>query len=141
MLIDIGLTLSSLSLEAFVDCQSFKQRRAQLSQHHAKALRSACAGAVQHEQQVGDEGCIDLNAHCVLALAQEALDLQVVLDPFEEQLDLPALLVELGDLRCAGVHIVGGQHQWGGLVRSGDHDAPQRLGVGIAMGAREGSSG
>ena len=44
------------------------------------------------QQQVGDERGDDLDAHRILAGAEKALDLQVLLDPLEEQLDLPALL-------------------------------------------------
>ena len=54
---------------------------------------------VRHaQQQIGDQGDGDLGSHGILASAEEAADLQGLLDPAEEQLDLPAHLVELGDL-------------------------------------------
>ena len=43
-------------------------------------------------QHVSADRNPDLRLHCVLAGAQECLDPQMVLDPFEEQLDLPALV-------------------------------------------------
>jgi hypothetical protein len=38
-----------------------------------------------------------LRLHRVLGEAEERLDAQVLLDPLEEQLDLPAAAVEIGD--------------------------------------------
>ena len=49
------------------------------------------------DQHVGGHGAPDLRLHRVLAGAQKALDAQMLLDPFEEQLDLPAALVQRGD--------------------------------------------
>lgn len=46
------------------------------------------------------DGAPDLRLHCVLARAQELLDPQMLLDPFEEQLDLPTILVKSGDGQC-----------------------------------------
>ena len=46
------------------------------------------------DEHVGGHGAPDLRLHSVLAVAQEVLDAQVLLDPLEEQLDLPATLVE-----------------------------------------------
>ena len=59
-------------------------------------------GVRQSQQQERDQCDGHLNAHRVLGGADEALDLQALLDPAEEQFDLPALLVEIGDLvgRC-----------------------------------------
>jgi hypothetical protein len=48
--------------------------------------------AQEHE---GDQGDVDLYAHGIFAASQKATDLEVLLEPFEQQLDLPALLVEL----------------------------------------------
>jgi hypothetical protein len=38
-----------------------------------------------------------LRLHCVLAVANKTLDAQMLLDPLEEQLDLPAALVKRGN--------------------------------------------
>ena len=49
------------------------------------------------DEDVGGHGAPDLGLHCVLAGAQEALDVQVLLDPLEEQFDLPSAFVQRGD--------------------------------------------
>ena len=56
------------------------------------------SGLREPQQQVGDERGDDLDAHGILAGAEEVPDLQVLLDPLEEELDLPALLVKRRDL-------------------------------------------
>ena len=55
------------------------------------------------DQHIGAHGNPDLRLHGVLAGTQKCLDTQVLLDPFEEQLDLPALTVQVGnELRLQG---------------------------------------
>ena len=49
------------------------------------------------KQQIHAERNIDLGEHGVFAVTKEALDLEVVLNPFEEKLDLPAFFIDLGD--------------------------------------------
>lgn len=49
------------------------------------------------DQQVGRYGNPYLRLDGVLAGAEEDLDTQVLLDPFEEQFDLPALAIQVGD--------------------------------------------
>ena len=49
------------------------------------------------DQHVGGYGDPDLRLHRVLAGAEEHLDAQMLLDPLEEQLDLPALAIQIGD--------------------------------------------
>ena len=46
------------------------------------------------DEHIGRDGAPDLRLDGVLAGAQEALDAQVLLDPLEEQFDLPAALVQ-----------------------------------------------
>lgn len=43
------------------------------------------------------KGAPDLGLHSILARAHELLDADVLLDPFEKEIDTPALLVEGGD--------------------------------------------
>ncbi len=63
------------------------------------------------DQQIRRYGNPDLRLHRVLAGAKEDLDAQVLLDPFEEQVHLPALAVKIADqLRLQG-KVVGQKHQ------------------------------
>ena len=59
------------------------------------------------EEDVADQGDEELCAHAVFGGCEEVADLEVLLDPFEEQLDLPALFVEFCDVFGGGVEIVG----------------------------------
>ncbi len=80
-------------------------------------------------QHVGGHGAPDLRLHCVLARAQKLLDAQVLLDPFEEQLDLPPALVQSGNGKLCQAGVVGQEDQ--GLLGLGvfEPDTPQVLGV------------
>ncbi len=49
------------------------------------------------QQQECDERHGDLDADGILRCAEEFPDPQRLLDPAEEQLDLPSLLIEIGD--------------------------------------------
>src|SRR5437016_2540434 len=60
----------------------------------------------QSQQQEGDQRDGDLDADGVLGGAEEARDLEGLLDPAEEQLDGPAALVEVSNLFCGRVEIV-----------------------------------
>lgn len=57
------------------------------------------------DQHIGTHCAPDLGLHSVLACAQKVLDAQVLLDPFEEEFDLPAVFVQGcdGGSRQAGV--------------------------------------
>jgi hypothetical protein len=48
-------------------------------------------------QHVGADRNPDLRLHCVLAGTQKRFDAQMLLDPFEEQLDLPTLAIQVGN--------------------------------------------
>ena len=55
-----------------------------------------------------DDGDEHVSGHgAVRAVAEEVLDAQVLLDPFEEQFDLPATLVERGDRQRWQCRVVG----------------------------------
>jgi hypothetical protein len=69
------------------------------------------------QDEVGDQRDIDLGADGVFIDAEEPLDLQVLLDPFEKEFDVPSLLVERGDLFGARIEIVGEKAQDLGSVR------------------------
>ena len=63
------------------------------------------------DEHVGGHGAPNLRLDCVLAVAQELLDAQVLLDPFEEQLDLPATFVQSGNGQGRQGRVVGQEDQ------------------------------
>ena len=83
---------------------------------------SAGCGVVQDAQQhKGDQSDVDLDAHSVFAAAEKAADLEVLLEPFEQQLDVPSLFVELCDLDGRALEVIGEQIE--GLVVIGRSNA------------------
>ena len=81
------------------------------------------------DQHVSGDGAPDLRLHRVLAVADETFDAQMLLDPLEEQFDLPAAFVERGDSQCGQGGIVGQEHQRLAGLRIFETDAPQLLGI------------
>src|SRR5205085_5582587 len=73
------------------------------------------------QEEVGDQGAGDLDAHGVLGAADEVGDLQGLLDPPEEEFDGPAALVEVSDLLGGCVEVIGDDAQ-GLAVLQGDAD-------------------
>ena len=47
-----------------------------------------------------------MSQYGVLAGAEKGLDLQILFDPFKEQLNLPAGLVDLSNCRCSELKII-----------------------------------
>ena len=73
----------------------------------------------------------ELRLHRVLGGTEEALDSQMLLDPLEEQLHLPALPIQRADGPRRQAEVVGQKHQsFAGLVR--EADAPQMCRVPVA---------
>lgn len=72
-----------------------------------------------------------LRLHCVLAGSQKGFDTQMLLGPFEEQFDLPALLVKCRDHLWLESKVVGQKSDTlSSLVL--DDDAPQRRRIVLA---------
>ena len=67
---------------------------------------SAC-GSDDAQQQVSNQGCEDLQADGVFGSAEEDADFQMLLDPSEQQLDLPTLSIKSGDFGGGVFEIVG----------------------------------
>jgi len=87
------------------------------------------------QQQVGTHGNPDLRQYRIPGGADKGLDLEVLFDAFEEQLDLPACLVDVGDGLGRQMEIVGQKD----VVLSGPGiavaDTTQRDRAGIGLGA------
>ena len=60
-------------------------------------------------QQIVDQRDPDLRSDGVFAGPEEALDLEILLDPFEKEFDLPAALVDGGDRRSRQREIIGNE--------------------------------
>src|SRR5262245_40269556 len=77
------------------------------------------------QQQIGDHRREDLQPNGVLVVAEELADREMLLDPAEQQFDLPSALVERGDLHGRALKIIGEQGDDAALVAP-HPDAPQR---------------
>ena len=87
------------------------------------------------KQEIDDERGIDFGQHRVFRVADEGLDLQVLLDAAEEDLDLPAFFVAVGDGLGRQLEMVGEKDvaPAGGGVLVGD--AAQGNGAFLGLGA------
>ncbi len=77
------------------------------------------------EQQIGDQGGDDLEAYGFWVFGQESLDLEVLLDPFEEEFDLPSALIEVGDLFGVALEIICDEGEFTAFVFIEDLDPAQ----------------
>ena len=84
------------------------------------------------DQHVSGNGAPNLRLERVLAGAKETLDMQMLFDPFEEQLHTPTALVQSANRRCGKRHIVGQKHQGFARFGVGIADAAQVRGVALA---------
>ena len=89
------------------------------------------------DEQVNGDGTPNLGAHRVGRRAVKGLDAQMLLDPFEEQFDLPASAIELGDGQSWHGEVVGQEDQHLAGFGIAITDAPQRVGI-IVLGLRAG---
>lgn len=58
------------------------------------------------DETVCDDGNMNLNTHRIIALSPERFDPEVLLDPFEEQLDLPPILVKESNVLGSKIEVV-----------------------------------
>lgn len=57
-------------------------------------------------EAVANDGDMYLYAHCILRFSPESFDLEMLLDPLEEQLHLPPILVEQGNVLRTEIEVV-----------------------------------
>jgi len=81
------------------------------------------------DEQVNGDSAPDLGAHGVLTRAVESFDAQMLLDPFEEQFDLPAAMIELCNRQGGHGEVVGQKDQRRAGLGIAITDAPQRIGI------------
>lgn len=83
------------------------------------------------EDQDGNQGCPNLDAQGVLALTNKGFDLEGLLERFEEQLDLPAVLVDVRDGAGLEVMVIGQQGELSLVLLVPDHDTTQERGASL----------
>ena len=97
---------------------------------HPQGVQTPC----QAQQQIGDHRGDDLQADGVIVVADKLANIEVLLDPAEQQFDLPAALVEGRNLDRCALEIVGDESDCLAAVAF-DLDASQRdrqLGISLA---------
>src|ERR1700755_315109 len=93
-------------LDQAIDGAAVHEIGADQSGEDGGTLDGFLSGLNQTQQQEGDECDCDLDANSIFGGADEAGNLEGLLDPAEEQLDGPTSLVEIGNILCAGIQIV-----------------------------------
>jgi len=89
------------------------------------------------DEQVNGDGGPDLSAHRVWRGAVEGFDAQMLLDPFEEEFDLPTSTIELGDGQRRDGEVVGQEDQCFARFRIAIADAAHGDGI-IVLGVQPG---
>lgn len=69
---------------------------------HFDVIEACC----NTQEQVGDHRRDDLQADGIFVGAEEFSDVEMLLDPTEQEFDLPSRLIEAGDLDCRALEIV-----------------------------------
>jgi hypothetical protein len=84
------------------------------------------------DEHVDRDGDPNLALYGVFGSTEKALDAKMLLDPLEEQFDLPAVLVKRTDCQCRELKMIGEKHQ--GLAGFGilESDATQVLRIMLA---------
>ena len=85
------------------------------------------------DEQINRDGGPDLGAHGIGRRAIKGFDAQILLEPFREQLDLPAATIHLGDGQGRRGEVVGQEDQGFGGEGITIADAAQRGGI-IVLG-------
>src|SRR4029079_16597532 len=106
--------------------ERFEQRDLDAREQRLGVLLEAArkGGMEQTQQQERDQRRVNLRLHRILGTAKKGFDPEILLDPLEEQLDLPALLVKSSDSLGAFLQIIGHQMQRF-LVIARDNDFAQ----------------
>ena len=81
---------------------------------------------------VGSDGCTDLYSDSVLGSSPELLNLEVLLEPLEEQLYLPPVLVKVSYLPGCQVHRIGQEQELSALLLIVESYKTQMFGIVLA---------
>jgi hypothetical protein len=109
-----------------------------VGEEECRALLEGAGGGVMQDaqQHKGDQRDIDLGAHGVFAATEKAADVEVLLEPFEQQFDVPALLVEPGDVDGRVLQVVGERVKRLLVIGPGYGAVVRALRAGAATGAQ-----
>ena len=80
-------------------------------------------------QAVGYNGHAYLDANRILSRAPELLDLEMLLHPLVEELDLPSVFIQVGDLKSCQVESVGKEGEVAVLFVVMVSDKPELFGI------------
>src|SRR5208282_584259 len=89
------------------------------------------------DEQVNGDGAPDLGAQGVGAGAVKGFDAQMLLEPFEEQFDLPAAMIKLNNRQSGCGEVVGQEDQRQAGFGIAIADASQGIGI-MALGVKAG---
>jgi len=90
------------------------------------------------DEQIDGDGRPDLSAHRVGRGAVKGFDAQMLLDPFEEEFDLPAAAIKLGDGQRRDGEVVGQEDQRGASFWIPIANPAQWVGI-VSLGVKSGS--
>src|SRR3990167_7412227 len=114
------------------DRGGFKHIEIQNTQYFVQRMLQIQPLLHDRDQHIGGDGDPQLRLHGVLGRAQEGLDPQVLLDPFEEQLHLPALLVQGTDRERGQRQFVGQELECLARLGVDEGDATQWFWISLA---------
>ena len=80
-------------------------------------------------EAIGTNSRVNLYSDSVLSSSPELLYLEVLLEPLEEQLYLPTVLIEVGNLLCSQFHCVSKEHELTTLLLIMEPNESQMLGI------------
>src|SRR6266446_1877765 len=104
----------------------------QFDEANGRHFEAVVAGG-DAQQQIGDHGGEELQSDGIGVASEEGPDLEMLLDPAEQQLDLPARLVEAGDVDGGALEVVGQQSELGSVVAPQANAAHRDGELGIAL--------
>ena len=85
------------------------------------------------DEAIRDNGNMDLYSYGILGVAPEPFDTQMLLDPFEEQLHLPAVAVKQPDILGLEIEVVGVVNKRPTEVSDVENDAPELCRVVVSV--------
>ena len=85
------------------------------------------------DEAIRDNGNVDLYSHGVFGVSPEPFDAQMLLDPFEKQLHLPAITVKQCDIPGLEIEVVGVVNKRPTEVSDVENDAPELCRVVVSV--------